>query len=384
MKKLKKWGMYLVGGGAFFLISFAGGLLLGRVASEHTGPGLPGILAFFAALLLACWVQIILHEGGHMVFGLLTGYRFSSFRIGSFMWVKEEGKLRLKRLSIAGTGGQCIMAPPPGTAADMPVFWYHMGGVAMNLITALLFWLLFLILPEVPFLSVFLMFSAVIGVLYAILNGIPIHSQMVDNDGQNAKNLLRSQAARESMWMQLAVSEQTARGVRLRDMRPEWFTVPADEEMKDSLTAARGVFAANRLMDAHRFAEADALMEHLLTIDSGMAGLHRSLLLCDRMYVELLGACREEKLDVLCNAEVKNFMRKMKKFPTVRRVRYAEALLRDQDPDKAEKIRSAFEKESKRYPYASDIQSERELMELARQKAEIDKSSSDGYNTGTP
>ena len=383
MKKLKQWTKYLTGGAVFFLASFAGGLLLGHVASQSAGPGLPGVIAAFGAMLLACWVQIILHEGGHLVFGLLTGYRFSSFRIGSFMWLKEDGKLRLKRLSIAGTGGQCIMAPPPGTAADMPVFWYHMGGAAMNLLTAALCGLLWLVLPSIPFLSPFLVTAALVGVLYALLNGVPFHSRMVDNDGRNAKNLLRNPAARESMWMQLAVTEQTARGVRLRDMPEEWFTVPSDEDMRDSLTAARGVFATNRLMDAHRFEEADALMEHLLTMDSGMAGLHRSLLLCDRMYVELMGECRADKLDVLCTPGVKSFMKQMKKFPSVLRVRYAEALLRERDGSKAEKILSDFEKAAKRYPYASDIQSERELMELARQRAEIDKSSSGGYNTGT-
>ena len=383
MKKLKRWSKYLAGGAVFFLLSFAGGLLLGRVASQNAGPGLPGVLAAFGAMLLACWVQIILHEGGHLVFGLLTGYRFSSFRIGSFMWMKEGGKLKLKRLSIAGTGGQCIMAPPPGTAADMPVFWYHMGGAVMNLLTAALCGLLWLFLPYIPFLSVFFLMAALVGVLYAVMNGVPFHSRMVDNDGQNAKNLLKNRAARESMWMQLAVTEQTAHGVRLRDMPEEWFVVPADEDMKDSLTAARGVFAANRLMDAHRFGEADALMEHLLTVADGMAGIHRSLLLCDRMYVELMGACREEKLEALCDGNVRAVMKQMKKFPTILRVRYAEALLRERDGEKAEKILSAFEKVSESYPYASDIQSERELMELARQRAEIDKSSSGGYNTGT-
>ena len=367
MGKLRK---YLTGGAVFFLLSFAGGLLLGHITSESTGPGLLGILVAFAAMVSACWVQIIIHEGGHLVFGLLTGYRFSSFRIGSLMWLKEDGKLNMKRLSIAGTGGQCIMAPPPGTAADMPVFWYHMGGAAMNLLTAILFFLLWLALPEVPFLSVFLAVSAIVGVLYAFLNGVPFHSKLLDNDGQNVVTLMRSRAARESMWMQLALTEQTTRGVRLRDMPAEWFVVPSDQEMQDSITAAQGVFAANRLMDCHRFGEADALIEHLLSIDSGMAGLHRSLLLCDRLYVELMGACRAEQLDLLCDTGVKRFMKQMKQFPTVLRVRYAEALLRNRDEAQAEKILSDYEKMAKTYPYASDIQSERELMELARQRAD--------------
>jgi hypothetical protein len=36
-----------------------------------------GLLFFFASF----FVQIILHEAGHLVFGGLSGYRFVSFRI---------------------------------------------------------------------------------------------------------------------------------------------------------------------------------------------------------------------------------------------------------------------------------------------------------------
>lgn len=46
-------------------------------------------------LILAVFVQIILHEGGHLIFGLATGYRFVSFRVGSLTLIKEGGKFRL-------------------------------------------------------------------------------------------------------------------------------------------------------------------------------------------------------------------------------------------------------------------------------------------------
>ncbi|MBP3888386.1 MAG: hypothetical protein J6F30_12205 [Cellulosilyticum sp.] len=41
----------------------------------------------------------MIHEGVHLVFGLLSGYRFSSFRIAGWMWIKKEGKLCFKKLS---------------------------------------------------------------------------------------------------------------------------------------------------------------------------------------------------------------------------------------------------------------------------------------------
>lgn len=63
-------------------------------------------------MIVAFYLQMIIHEAGHLLFGLCTGYRFLSFRIGNLMWVKQDEKLKLRRLKITGTGGQCLMAPP--------------------------------------------------------------------------------------------------------------------------------------------------------------------------------------------------------------------------------------------------------------------------------
>ena len=56
-------------------------------------------LGLAAAFLLAILVQITLHEGGHLVCGLRSGYRFCSFRVVSLMLMKaDNGRLRLRRL----------------------------------------------------------------------------------------------------------------------------------------------------------------------------------------------------------------------------------------------------------------------------------------------
>lgn len=66
----------------------------------------------FLSIISSGFLHIILHEAGHLVGGLLQGYKFVSFRILSFTLVRHEGKLRWKRFSIAGTGGQCLLLPP--------------------------------------------------------------------------------------------------------------------------------------------------------------------------------------------------------------------------------------------------------------------------------
>ena len=65
------------------------------------------------------------------------------------------------------------------------------------------------------------------------------------------------------------------------------------------------------------------------------------------------------------SVEQKKFMRSMKSFPSIIRTEYVLCLLHDSNKEEAEKLRGEFEKRAKSYPYKSDIESERELMDIA-------------------
>ena len=93
----------------FFLVLSADPEKLFGTPREFVSQMLFAMLLIFAAY----FIHAVIHEFGHLVFGLLTGYKFISFRIGNFMFIKKEGKLRVKLFNIVGTGGQCLMMPPP-------------------------------------------------------------------------------------------------------------------------------------------------------------------------------------------------------------------------------------------------------------------------------
>ena len=131
------------------------------------------------------------------------------------------------------------------------------------------------------------------------------------------------------------------------------------------MTAVMGVLYCNRLMDEKRFEEADRLMAHLLEVDSGIAGLYRGLLVCDRMYVELITENRKEVLEELQSQEQKRFMKQMKNSLEIFRTEYVYALLQERNPEKAAGILAQFEKAGKMYPYESSLCSERELIQIA-------------------
>ncbi|MBQ3106180.1 MAG: hypothetical protein IJC51_01710, partial [Eggerthellaceae bacterium] len=218
----------------------------------------------------------------------------------------------------------------------------------------------------------FLLMMAVVGFAFALINGIPLRVGGLDNDGHNAWELARNKEAARAFWMQMKVNEQLSKNVRLKDMPDEWFAVPSDDAMRNSIIAAVGVFACNRHMDAHRFDEAESLIRHLLESSCNMAGLHRNLLVCDLVYLKLIGNNgleAPEELGDLLNAEQRQFMKSMKDFPSVVRTEYALALLQERDAEKASAALAHFESIAKRYPYPTDIESEREYVQIASEQA---------------
>lgn len=374
MKKKIQWQQYLMFA-TFALMGAAGGLLLVDYL-EHaaaTGVGLGRKIVAIGLLVVGMYVSIFLqtliHEGGHLVFGLCSGYKFSSFRVGGLMLTRQDGKILLRRMRIAGTGGQCLMSPPDPVKGKIPYVLYNLGGSIMNLIACALFSGLFLAVPPHSFWAQQLLILILVGGALALMNGIPMNLGNIDNDGRNALSLGRDPNALRAFWIQMKANELTAAGVRPKDMPGEWFEIPEGDTLQNSMTAALAVFACNRLVDEHRFAEAEQCIRKLLRRNTAVAGLHSQLLTCDLMYCEMIGLNRREKVEELLTRQQKKFMRSMGSFLTVMRTRYVYALLVERDNAQAEKLYRQFERRARSYPYPSDVESERELMDIARRRA---------------
>ncbi len=345
---------------------FVCGILIGLYADRAAQQGLPGglwgpLVVLFAGFILSIYLQTAAHEAGHLVLGLMSGYRFCSYRLGSLMLVKENGRLQLRRLKIAGTAGQCLMAPPPWSD-DLPVIAFNLGGCLFNVLCSGLCLLLWLPLRE-HWLGALPMVIALMGLAMALMNGIPMRAGGVDNDGRNALHLGKDPTAKRAFWLQLKVCEAQAKGLRLCQMPEDWFICP-QAHMDNPLVATVAVFACNRMMDQGDLPGARAAMEDLLAQNTGMTGLHRSLLECDLICCLLL-AGEEEAAEARLTPALEKFRKSMKSFPSVLRTEYLLAKLHSDDPEQAAAIRTRFEQHAARYPYPAEIDSERQLMALA-------------------
>ena len=108
------------------------------IANKFSLQTVAEILWMLIAVLIAFILHIILHEGGHLVTGLLTGYRFVSFRFLNFTLINKDGRLQWRNFELAGTGGQCLMAPPDKPLEEINTRWYNAGGVLANILIVLL------------------------------------------------------------------------------------------------------------------------------------------------------------------------------------------------------------------------------------------------------
>ena len=316
-------------------------------------------------LALSVFLSIIIHEGGHLVFGLISGYGFSSFRIAGVMLVRQDGRLRVRTMSIAGTGGQCLMIPPePDENGKIPVILYNLGGIIANLVLCALFAALYALTIKHIVVAYIFLLSTIISMLMAVTNGIPLHVGGIANDGMNACYLSKNSVSAIAFRNQLLMNAAQSEGQRISEMPDEWFRLPDGADMQDLHCASIAVFATGRLLDRGDTLAAEREIFALLNSGYNIVGLHRSLLACDLIYCRLVNNPTAD-ISRLLSADVKKLMKLMKTYPSIIRTEFAIALLSEKNEKKASEIKDFFEKATKKFPFPQEIENERRLIDLA-------------------
>lgn len=332
---------------------------------DHNG-ALPILLWFAACVYAAGHLHIIVHEGGHLFAGLMNGYTFLSYRIRSFMLIKEDGKeegrYRIKRYSVAGTLGQCLMMPPVGDTYHFPYLLYNLGGSIANIITSFICLLLYLILPESRFLSVFLITTFVIGIVFAMMNGIPMKLSGIANDGYNACSLGRDREALHAFWISLNVNGRMLQSTGLKELPEEWFRFSKDWDLWNPMICGQGVMRYAYLYATQQINEAMELAEFLVAEAPGLLELHKNELRCELLFRDIIMERDPDEIDEFYTKDLKKYVMATKTQLTRIRLLYAYELLVKNNLKAAGKQLAAFEKAAKNYPYPSTVEEERKLM----------------------
>ena len=319
----------------------------------------------FVCFFLVLFIQIILHESGHLLLGLATGYRFVSFRVGSFTLIEENGRFRFKRYSISGTGGQCLMSPPDKPCDQLPYFWYNAGGVLMNLLTAVVAFILWISFSEVSTaLHVFLFFLFISGLFLTLMNGIPLKMSGITNDAYNLILMRKDPNCRKSLALQLSVNAESQKGVRLKDMPDKWFTDIEITDYSNIFQVAVKLIYASRYIDRKEFEMAQPIFNELMLHREELVGLYRKEIACECLFLELVGARRKVIIESLYTDELKKYILHYKNLMSSKqRLLCVLSLYWENKPEKAKEIYEKVSYRRDRYLLQGDVASDLDIME---------------------
>lgn len=330
-----------------------------------------GVLLLAGCLLLiylAFFVNVCLHETGHMIFGLLTGYRFSSIRFGNLMFVKEEGKVKPKRMSVPGTLGQCLMLPPAGDNCDFPTTLYNLGGILVNFIVVCICIIWYALLPEKDGLGGLVPLAfAVTGFTLIITNGFPFRE--MSTDGANALLMRKDRNARRAFRNSLEIANALADNRRAEDLPEELFAFEEEKPLDNPLVTGQAVNRMSWLVQRKRFREAYECGRLILEKATSIHELHELCLRLEMLYIQIIEFRDMEEAKSQYEKDRKQFQ-KMAASLTCQRTLYAYYTLCQPDEKKARDSRKLFEKLAARYPYKGEAEAERELVRLVELAAE--------------
>lgn len=361
-------GCVLIGMVAGVFMATRGEELYLRLFSEQTeGTELLEPVFIFLYMLMFAVVyllHIFIHEAGHLVGGLLTGYKFLSYRIFSIVIQKTDGRLEIKRFKLAGTAGQCLMICPKPVDGKVPYVLYNLGGGLMNIVVSAICALLMIPFGNVMFLSDILFAFALVGVLAALINLVPYLVPM-DNDGKNLLNISRSYDAKRAFYLIYEINALQTEGKRLKDIPDELFFISDNPDIHNTMVTTVLLMKISREIDRHNFESAYKAVKSILNSDAEIPSVNRYLLRVEQVYLAIINGESKDDIENMMDKELLSFMNSMKKYPSVIRTQYAYYKLIDNNNEEAEKQLELFESITDKHPIKSDVDSERELIKIA-------------------
>lgn len=340
--------------------------ILDKFATVSVGKMAFSILLSLVVLMVALLVQIILHEGGHLLFGLLTGYRFVSFRIFHYTLLKEEGKFRIKRFDIAGTGGQCLLSPPEVAAGEyIPYFWYNVGGGILNLLGAFITLPIWLWVDDLPVvIDVFLLLFSLVGVLLALTNLIPFKIGGITNDGANLVQMWRNPSSRTDLAVQLRINAAVQEGIRPKELTDAWFVEKTDLDYSNVFEVMLQLFTASRYMDLFQYDKAHRLFEQLMQHKEQIVGLLVKEITCELLFLELKKGGDAASIETYYDAALQEYVKSYSKvMSSKQRLLFAFALYKERNLPAAQAIYEQVKQRQASYLMKGEVLSDLAIME---------------------
>lgn len=184
----------------------------------------------FAFLLysLSSAIHLLVHESGHFVGGVVSGYKLLCLQLGPMNII--VGKNNKPAILWKGSlSGQCVMLPKH--IEDVRFKAYNMGGLYANVVVIILSFLF--LLMDSFWTSLLFIELVCVGVQKIIVNAVPHKTNSIPNDGYIIKILKKDKAVQKDYAMYLKLYGKLFLG---EDISPQDFMYEREvSEDKDAM-----------------------------------------------------------------------------------------------------------------------------------------------------
>lgn len=338
------------------------------VPSDDTGLELMLMGGLILLAVLFMFIHIIIHEGGHLVCGLISGWKYLSFRIGSIALVRRDGRLQWKKTTVMGTGGQCLMIPPECEPENCPFFLYLLGGGLANIITGGIAFGIGLLVGGIA--EIILVLFAVMGFGLGLSNLFPAKMSGMMNDGyQIFMEFPRNKDTRKYNYLLLSANAILTEAESTKEI-PEKIrnaVLNADySDLSNSSIANLYCYKATILQEEGKYEECREVYQNIAD-SPDVLQLFKNEAKCELIYYEIMGECNAEKIDELYDKKQAEYIKATALYPSRKRLMYAYHLIYKGDEEKAKAEYDALIKTAKTHP--SRAEGVIELREAERVKA---------------
>lgn len=234
-------------------------------------------------LFFAFVAQIIMHEVGHLIFGLISGYKFISFRLFGFTIVKYRNRLVFRINWLKGSLGQCLMYPPEKFNYRYKLI--TLGGIIMNTITASIAILIIINKYIEDFLhSVGLLLFVFYGYGMAFISILP---SIQLSDGA-ALNELKNISARGYNRTQLLIAINLMNGFTYKELPEEMYVVPEREDLTNSIIGYHKILECYYYMDNKDWGKAKKSLMDFNIVKDKVPKLIHDIVAAEKMFLALI------------------------------------------------------------------------------------------------
>ena len=182
-------------------------------------------LVCVAAVVLQA--HYLIHELGHLVFGLLSGFRPVSFAVACVRFSRIGKKVSF--VPNAAYAGACEMYPVGEKHLKGRLLLYTLGGVIFNFIFAVTGILCFLLLPA-SWGLLFFVSLAPLNLFECVTELLPVQLPAGKTDGQFALDLVRGESGARNAYAVFHAQSLLAKGCFADVPRPILYDVPVVRE----------------------------------------------------------------------------------------------------------------------------------------------------------